>query len=262
MAGKVPDAFRGAAHYYASYRPGIPDEVVKYVRDRFRLDGSSTLLDMGCGTGLSTFAFAPLFRRTVAFDTDPEMLAEAQAKQPKGLEIAWQERSDRDVSTAEGPYRLATACRSFNWMDQYPLLDKLHHIIEPGGGVALIGDGSFWTGAEPWQATAREVIQSFLGRDRRAGGTKYQASTEPYTSILANSGYVDVEYAEIPVSRSWDIDRILGYLYSTSFSAQRLYGDRLGEFEATMRSTLLESAGGQDQFIENARFVIQSGIQG
>ena len=257
-----PDAFRGAAYYYSRFRPSIPVEVVDYVRDRFKLDGTSVLLDMGCGTGISTFAFAPCFARAVAFDTNDEMLAQARARQPESLRIEWQSRSDRDVTPSEGPYRLATACRSFNWMDQYPLLAKLHHILEPGGGVALIGDGSFWTGDDPWEATVRDVIQRFLGQTRRAGKKTYAAPTEPYTAMLEKSGYLDVEYKDVQVERAWNVDGIIGYLYSTSFSARDLYGDCLGQFEETLRGELLKHNGGEDRFVENVHFVIQSGMQG
>jgi SAM-dependent methyltransferase len=256
----TPGMFQGTAAHYATYRPGIPDEVVTYVRDLFELDGRSTLLDMGCGTGLSTLAFAPLFARTVAFDSDAAMLTEARARTPEGVHIEWQHRSDQDVTPDEGPYRLALACRSLHWMDQPRLLDTLHHILEPGGGIAIIGDGSFWTGTDPWQATVREVIQGFLGADRRAGDTSYRPPNEPYPALLARTGYTDIRFKEIPISRTWNVEHILGYLYSTSFSAQHLYAGRLTEFEDTLRSKLLESSGGTNRFVEHATFGIHTGV--
>ena len=262
--GTTPGVFQGTAHHYATYRPGIPEEVVTYVRDLFELDGGSALLDMGCGTGLSTLAFAPLFTRTVAFDPDAAMLAEARARTPDSLHIQWQQRSDQDVTAAEGPYRLALACRSLHWMNQRRLLATLHHVLQPGGGVAIIGDGSFWTGSDPWQATVREVIQSFLGTSRRAGNTVFAAPNEPYEVLLADTGYADIRFTQIPITRDWDVEHILGYLYSTSFSARHLYADRLAEFEDALRSELLESSHGVDHFVdhfvEHATFAVHTGM--
>lgn len=214
---------------------------------------------MGCGTGLSTFALARLFEKTVAFDTDIEMISEAKRLQPNNLNIEWQLRSDKEITINEGPYRLAIACRSFNWMEQYNVLQKLHKILEIGGGVALIDDGSFWTGNDPWQKEIKVVIQSFLGQERKAGKSNYSAPTEPYITTLANNHYEDVQYQSIPVTRIWNIQSILGYLYSTSFSAKHLYGDRILEFEETMKHRLLNLNNGNDEFIENAEFVVQSG---
>jgi trans-aconitate methyltransferase len=215
---------------------------------------------MGCGTGQSTFALAPLFEKTVAFDTDSEMLSEAARNEPDGLRIEWQLRSDKDVTTNEGPYRLVTACRSFNWMDQYPLLQKLHSVLEPNGGVALIGDGSFWTGNDPWQRKLKEVIQSFLGQERRAGQSTYSAPVEPYVVTLKNNGYEETHLETIPVDREWNIQSIIGYLYSTSFAAKRLFGERLAEFEATLETELADVNEGKTLFVEHAEFTVQSGF--
>ena len=253
------ELFEGTAQYYSQYRPALPNDVTTYLKNRYNLDGKGILLDMGCGTGLSTFALAELFEKTVAFDTDNEMLLEAMRLQPPNLDIEWQLRSDQELTIDEGPYRLAIACRSFNWMNQYTVLQKLHKILENGGGVALIGDGSFWTGNELWQKEVKVVIQKFLGQERKAGKSNYAAPIEPYTITLSKNGYVDVQYEAISTTRVWDIQSILGYLYSTSFSAKRLYGERLHEFEETMRERLTNLNNGRDKFIENAEFTIQSG---
>lgn len=253
------ELFKGTAQYYSQYRPSLPTEVVDYLVDRYSLNGEGVLLDMGCGTGISTFPLATYFDKVVAFDTDAEMLSEAKRLQPINSNITWQLRSDKELSITEGPYKLAIACRSFNWMDQYTVLQKLHKILERGGGVALIGDGSFWTGSEPWQREIKQVIQSFLGQERKAGKSTYSAPSEPYTITLAKNSYEDVKYKAIPVTRIWDIQGIFGYLYSTSFSAKHLYGDRIQEFEKKMEERLLATNNGCNHFVENAEFTIQSG---
>jgi len=255
------DLFKGTAQYYAAYRPDLPIPVVNYLKNRFNLNGNGSFLDMGCGTGQSTFALASLFEKTFAFDIDEEMLKEARKNEPEGLNIQWQHRSDKDVNITEGPYRLVIACRAFNWMDQYLLLQKLHHIIEPGGGIALIGDGSFWTGDEPWQKKIKEVIQSFLGQERRAGNSIYSAPNEPYIVSLKKNGYKDPLLEAIPITREWNIQSIIGYLYSTSFSAKHLFGNRLKEFEETIKEQLMLVNGGKEIFIEHTEFIVQSAFQ-
>jgi hypothetical protein len=139
-------------------------------------------------------------------------------------------------------------------------IGALHHVLEPDGGVAIIGDGSFWTGSDPWQATVREIIQSFLGATRRAGNTAFTAPSESYAVLLADTGYADIRFTQIPITRDWDVEHILGYLYSTSFSARHLYADRLAEFEDALRSELLESTHGVDHFVEHATFAVHTGM--
>jgi trans-aconitate methyltransferase len=252
----LENLFKGTSQYYANYRPAIPQQVVDYIAELFRLNGEGILLDMGCGTGQSSIPLAPLFKKTIAFDIDAEMLSEAKKKTPMNLNIEWQQRSDKDIFENEGPYKVVMACRSFHWMDQDILLQCLHGILEEGGGVVLVGDGSLWNGQEFWQKQVKEVIQDFLGQDRHAGQFKFTSSKESYVDLLLKKNFVDVKYKVIPVEREWNIQSILGYLYSTSFSSKHLYMDRLSEFESAVKKRLINI----EKFTESAEFIIQSGI--
>jgi ubiquinone/menaquinone biosynthesis C-methylase UbiE len=253
------DLFKGTAEYYALYRPGIPEPVTKHIVARFNLKKKGTLLDIGCGTGQSTYALAPFFSKAVAIDPDQDMLNQAKKRQPANIKVEWQRRAAEDLTTDEGPYRLVVASRAFHWTDQYPLLDKLQRITEPEGGIAIIGDGSFWTGKEPWQKRIKEVVKDFLGEKRRAGNTTFNTSEEPYVEMLRKSGYGDVEYHALHVQREWDLRSIIGCLYSTSFAAPRLFGDKLQEFESQLSKELVQANQGKKRFLEDAEFTIQSG---
>lgn len=253
--------FSGTANYYAKYRPHLPKEVTDYVKQIFSLDGTGTLIDIGCGTGQSTYPFAKYFSNTIAIDPDGEMLSEAIKAQPKGLSIEWQERSSDEITETEGPYRLALASRSFHWVDQYELLKKLSKILVPKGGIAIIGDGSFWTGKELWQEEVKKIIQEFLGEKRRAGKTKYQPPREPYIEMLSKSGYKKLLIHKIPIKRFWKIDEIIGYLYSTSFAAPHLLGNNKPHFESRISNTLKESISFKDgKFVEDVEFVVHTGF--
>jgi SAM-dependent methyltransferase len=260
----APSPFEGTAEYYAKYRPGIPSVVVDYLRDRFHLDGSGSALDLGCGTGQLTFALAPHMAETVGLDPDAEMIGAAQKEHLKhdaaGDQIRWEVRAAESITPSEGPYKLVTMCRAFVWMDQYPVLRRLKDVICTGGGVAIIGDGSFWSGSEGWQKGIKRTVQSFLGEARKAGKSGLFFDTgEPYTDMLRKTGYQDVQRADFKVEREWSFEAILGCLYSTSFAAKSLFGDRIEEFEAALFTELGEPADAK-KFLERGEFAVQSGV--
>lgn len=251
--------FTGTAKYYAKYRPGIPTKVVDYLRDKYHLDGRGLLLDIGCGTGISTTAFAPLFSKVIAFDPSQEMLDEAVASSDS-TNIEWRLCSAEDLDLRDERVRLAIAVRSFHWIDQDSFLRRLCGNMENDGAIAIISDGSFWTGKEPWQIKIKEVIQEYLGSARKAGKkNNYAAPQEPFATILKRNGFWDITSKTIPITRHWTPDSIIGYLYTTSFSSYNLYNGRNADFERRLRNELAAINGGSPDFIENAKFDVLSG---
>ena len=58
-AGSNPTGrFSGLADAYARHRPSYPDEVVRTVILRAMLQRGAVLVDVGCGTGISSRLFA------------------------------------------------------------------------------------------------------------------------------------------------------------------------------------------------------------
>ncbi|MEU2769340.1 MULTISPECIES: methyltransferase [Streptomyces] len=128
---------------------------------------------------------------------------------------------------------LITCCRSFHCMSRAEVLDMADRVAAPNAVVAIMGDGSLWTHETDWIAALRELIQTYLGNDRRAGtrGT-YAGRGRFYDEDLADSAFSDGAEHRFPVARAWRPEDVLGYLRTTSFAGPALFADRHHQFEA------------------------------
>lgn len=240
----APRPFAGTARYYARFRPPYPQALLDHLRDRFGLDGSGRLLDLGCGTGHLAIPMAGWFREAVGMDPEPEMLAEAaaQARRAGVRNVTWIEGGSGDLPQLRnrlGRFALVTIGEAFHWMDRDATLRALAGMVDPGGGLAVIyGPGSLWSPKAPWQQALQGVIQRWLGPVRRAGSGVYEEPAERHEAVVARSAFRRMEIFRLPVTRSWTADQVVGWLYSTSFASPAVLGDRRPSFEADVRATL------------------------
>jgi hypothetical protein len=129
---------------------------------------------------------------------------------------------------------------SFHWMDQEAALQAVARLVVPSGGIVIAGSASIWNRANAWQEAVKSVIQRWLGATRRAGSSTYAEPGEPFETVIARSPFRLVETYWHEYQRTWDIDGIIGHLYSTSFCSVRVLGSKREPFESDLRQTLRE----------------------
>jgi SAM-dependent methyltransferase len=242
MAGQSTDLFAGAASYYARYRVGYPPALFDELAAACDLNGRGKLLDLGCGTGQLAIPLRDRFEAVVGVDASAEMIAEArrQAEAAGATNITWLAQPAEEITPALGRFRLVTIGGAFHWMRHDEVMRRCREVLEPGGALALAGGGgSVWNGSEAWEHAVVEVIQRWLGTERRAGQGVYTVAHAPYPEILERGGFVDVRRVEYPHLHVWDIDAIIGMLYSTSYCRRDYLGVNAPAFEDDLRRTLL-----------------------
>jgi ubiquinone/menaquinone biosynthesis C-methylase UbiE len=231
-----PDLFRGAAAFYDRFRAPYAPAAIDFAAGRLGLDRTSRLLDLGCGPGTLARLFAPRVAEVIALDPDPDMLAEGRRlAAAEGLSnIAWMQAGSADLGRLGGNFRAALMGQSFHWMDRDQVLRDLHRLIEDGGGVALIGPGRRRP-QEPWEPFVAEVAARYLG----PATPHPQRNPEPHHEpALRRSAFEITDDVEFAGAITRDIASILGAVFSVSGTTQRLFGDRLAEFEADLEAAL------------------------
>ena len=238
----MTDLFAGTAGYYARYRPGYPAAVLDRLRAVFGLDGRGRLLDLGCGTGELARPLHADFEEAVGLDISPEMVAEARRQSARAgiANIRWLCLPAEEISERLGRFRLVTLGNTFHWMRRDEVLDRAYGLIEPGGGVAILGNpGGIWAGEDPYERAVREVVVRWLGPRRRTRAGAFAAEEGAEKVALARSRFVGMAVGEHRWARPVDVETILGELYSTSFASKVLLGEQAAPFAADLRRTLL-----------------------
>jgi len=239
------NVFKGTAWFYARYRPGYPDEVIKLLVDKFKLRKNSRVLDLGCGTGQVALALAPHVAEVIALDPQADILKEgkALASARKIINVKWLRGESGDIKhlvAKIGRIDITVMARSFHWMDRAQTLHDLYEITRAEGGLAVIADtGLLYQPTTPWKEIIDETVKLWIGEERKAGTTgAYTHPAKRHQEILAASDFRNLEFAKIQTERTWSIDQIIGYLYSTSSTSQPVLGDKKERFEADLRKKL------------------------
>jgi SAM-dependent methyltransferase len=232
--------FAGTAWHYARYRPGYPDVFFTDLVDRFHLDGTGRLLDLGCGTGQLTLRLATHVAVAVGVDSEPEMLTEAagHAQAAHITNITWTRGDSANLPGELGSFDLVTMGRSFHWMDREQVLSALDGMVGDCGGIVIVNDSCLVRPATRWQQAIEDVQQRFLPPDWQAGVPDLPGGRESHQQILARSAFRQVQQQTYRFTRTWTIEQAIGYLYSTSMPLRRLLGDRRSAFEREVTDTL------------------------
>ncbi len=220
--------FRGAASYYARFRPGYPAELLALVAERAGLDATGRLLDLGCGTGNIAIPLAAHVGEVVAVDVEPEMLIELERAAPPNVRTV--EARAEEVDESWGTFRLTTIGAALHWFDSGLVLERLASITPI---VALLGEPLEQSEA---LRTLLAVAKELLGEPPRTQGRSVR-----FEEALAASPFSEVETLSVEVDRTWTPDEVIGLAYSTSFASLERVGERREEFERELRARLAPS---------------------
>ncbi|GIG23628.1 methyltransferase type 11 [Cellulomonas chitinilytica] len=127
--------------------------------------GASSILDLGCGTGILTVTFARPGRRVVGVDPSATMLAHA-SRRPGGDGVRWVLGDSRDVPP--GPFDLAVmtgnVAQHIAEADWEQALRDVHRALAPGGVLAFESRNPAARAWERWagEPTVRTTVHGPL----------------------------------------------------------------------------------------------------
>jgi SAM-dependent methyltransferase len=125
----------GFADVYDRYRPPPPPEVLDVLAFAAGVARPSLVVDLGCGTGLSTRAWADRAEQVVGVEPNPRMIEHARTvtEQPN---VGYVEAYAAETGLPAGRANLVTSWQAFHWMEAQPVLAEVARLLRDGGVFA------------------------------------------------------------------------------------------------------------------------------
>ncbi|MEZ5415287.1 MAG: class I SAM-dependent methyltransferase [Opitutaceae bacterium] len=138
MSRDVTQRFSDRVANYVRYRPGYPVELIDTLRQRTKLSATSTIADIGSGTGIFTALLLPHAGSVQAVEPNEPMRAYAESTLGNDARFKSIGAPAEATPLPDGSVDLITVAQAFHWLDPVAARREFARILKPGGYVALI----------------------------------------------------------------------------------------------------------------------------
>ncbi len=209
------------ADFYHRYRRGYPRAVIDSLAEAFELTRDDTVVDLGCGTGQLVLPIAERVRAVVGVDPEPDMLLRARraANERGATNVSWVIGADTDMpalGTLLGNRTVSavTIGQALHWMNHDELFRALVPLVRPGGGVAVVANGTpLWLQDTAWSRALHGWMEQWLGHELTHPCGTDDASRRRYRDSLVAAGFEPSE-TRVDYTDELDLDQIVGGIYS------------------------------------------------
>ena len=130
------ERFMGFASIYDYARPKCPEKVIDIIL-KYLGRNPSVVVDIGCGTGLSTFIWSGISREVIGIDPSPDMLNIAILKTSGYDDVrfisAFSDKTGLEASSVD----VVTCSQSFHWMNPKTTINEVSRILKDKGVFAV-----------------------------------------------------------------------------------------------------------------------------
>lgn len=187
------DRFSGYQEGYDQHRPRAPQIMVELLT-RYLERRPSLVVDLGSGTGLSSFIWKAYADRVIGVEPNDDMRSKAigtKSIQPDVDHVTFMPGYSNQLELGDDTVDLITCSQSFHWMEPVSTLQEASRVLREGGIFAAYDCD--WPPAAGWYVEeaynqlirrAHEIIAQHIAPDSRAE----KRDKEKHLQVLRESG--------------------------------------------------------------------------
>lgn len=141
------DRFLGFAETYDNARPTMPSYPVEIIH-KYLQRKPDTVIDLGCGTGLSTVVWKENCNQVIGVEPSHDMLAVAKTKACDNTSFI--QAFSHEIPLSNEIADVVICSQSFHWMNPDETLPEINRILKQGGIFATVDND--WPAVCNWEA--------------------------------------------------------------------------------------------------------------
>jgi len=218
--------FSGLAETYARCRPSYPSDAIDFIVALSGIDKNSTVVDVGCGTGISSRLFAERGYKVIGIEPNDDMRLKAEAEDNPDT-LSYQKGTAEDTTLGAACCDLIVCAQAFHWFDADKSLSEFQRILKPGGLVALM-----WNERDEndeFTAMYGDLFRT-IPETEQVEMPRGQAGN----ALLESSLFVERQRDLFVFSQVLDEEGLVGRAFSASYAPKE--NPRRARFEASLRT--------------------------
>ncbi len=215
--------FSELASLYDSYRPDYPATAIDFIMERAGLQRGMRLIDIGCGTGISSRQFAERGLEVIGIEPNSQMRQIAESLGVVTYRGGTAEATGMPDTSADA----VLVAQAFHWFPTESALRELLRILKPGGWVALIWNDR--DDADPFTAGFDSLMRVHSPDPELSALRQSETGMVLLHSQLFDCG----ERFEFPQQQSLTVEQLLGRANSVSFAPREPLAKQ--RFETALR---------------------------
>ena len=195
--------FGKLAKDYKFFRPDYPARIIRDIYS-FVTVSSPTILDLGCGTGISTRQMAKRGSKVFGCDIDEKMLENALKNKNN---ITYALGAAEKLPFAKETFDLITMFSSFHWFANKKAMNEIKRVLKPKGIIFIVQPRQ----TSPFRYDRIDIINKVLGVTVK---TKY--SKRKFEDVLAQNNFKIIENKIYKTVNKYTLEQFLKLLQTYS----------------------------------------------